>query len=148
MIMHSTPHITMVRLPLEILQQVFLISSVDDPPMPCHHLGVFEPEELASLTKDERHHAISSGRKFPPIILRKREYCCLGWLSVTHVCCNWRNAALAYPRLWTTPAFQAGIKWAEAMLLRSRNAPLHLDLYRAPDSFPLRTTFPNASLVR
>ncbi|KAI0259240.1 hypothetical protein BC834DRAFT_642399 [Gloeopeniophorella convolvens] len=60
----------------------------------------------------------------------------MGWLSVTHVCRSWRNAALAYPRLWTAPAFPAGVKWAEAMLLRSRNAPLHLDFYRAPDSFP------------
>ncbi|KAA1478983.1 hypothetical protein DENSPDRAFT_750428, partial [Dentipellis sp. KUC8613] len=48
----------------------------------------------------------------------------IGWLKVTHVCRQWREAALAHPALWSDIIFTLGTKWRDEMLRRSRMAPL------------------------
>jgi hypothetical protein len=51
----------------------------------------------------------------------------LGWLNIAHVCHHWRDIALNQPRFWScidiTSLTLAG---ANEMLVRSKNAPLHL----------------------
>ena len=51
----------------------------------------------------------------------------LGWLNIAHVCHQWRDIALNQPRFWSyidiTTLTLAG---ANEMLVRSKNAPLHL----------------------
>jgi hypothetical protein len=51
----------------------------------------------------------------------------LGWLNIAHVCHHWRDIALNQPRFWScidiTNLTFAG---ANEMLVRSKNAPLHL----------------------
>ncbi|KAI0041536.1 hypothetical protein FA95DRAFT_690291 [Auriscalpium vulgare] len=51
----------------------------------------------------------------------------LGWLSVTHVCQRWRNAALEDPILWAANILvpcPLGNRWAAAFFARSKTAPL------------------------
>src|SRR5882762_3057906 len=50
----------------------------------------------------------------------------LSWLKVTHVCHQWREVALAYPRLWGHISFSS-ITCTSEMLARSKMAPLHID---------------------
>jgi hypothetical protein len=58
----------------------------------------------------------------------------LGWISVTHVCRYWRQVALEDTSLWTRIAgFPQSTSWIAEMLLRSKCAPLTIDLYGPPD---------------
>ncbi|KAI0063847.1 hypothetical protein BV25DRAFT_1899069 [Artomyces pyxidatus] len=53
----------------------------------------------------------------------------LGWITVTHVCWHWRQAALAISRLWSqdlTP--ELGLMWFSLMLTRSRKMPISVIL--------------------
>ncbi|KAA1469458.1 hypothetical protein DENSPDRAFT_848903 [Dentipellis sp. KUC8613] len=54
----------------------------------------------------------------------------IGWLKVTHVCQQWRQAALAYPRLWSDITFSLGPQWRDAMLSRSRAVPISMTIRR------------------
>ncbi|KAI0301959.1 hypothetical protein B0F90DRAFT_270533 [Multifurca ochricompacta] len=47
------------------------------------------------------------------------------WLTVTHVCQRWRNAAISCPFLWVD-IISTNIRWAEEMLKRSRDVPIHI----------------------
>ncbi|KAI0041664.1 hypothetical protein FA95DRAFT_1598858 [Auriscalpium vulgare] len=44
----------------------------------------------------------------------------LGWITVTHVCHQWRQVALQHASLWTNVSFSLGDDCAEEMLRRSR----------------------------
>ncbi|KAA1475935.1 hypothetical protein DENSPDRAFT_454542 [Dentipellis sp. KUC8613] len=48
----------------------------------------------------------------------------LGWLQVTHVCHQWRTAALDHASLWSDILCDFGPRWAEKFLHRSRMAPI------------------------
>ncbi|TFY71388.1 hypothetical protein EVG20_g1604 [Dentipellis fragilis] len=52
----------------------------------------------------------------------------IGWIKITHVCRRWRNAALAYPRLWNTNICSLGPKWMVKMLHRSGTTPVFVRL--------------------
>ena len=47
------------------------------------------------------------------------------WLAVTHVCQRWRQAALSSPILWVD-IITTNYRWAEEMLERSRDVPIHI----------------------
>src|SRR5882762_4763483 len=47
------------------------------------------------------------------------------WLAVTHVCQRWRQAALSSPFLWDD-IITTNYRWAEEMLERSRDVPIHI----------------------
>ena len=47
------------------------------------------------------------------------------WLAVTHVCKRWRQAALSSPFLWAD-IITTNYRWAEEMLERSRDVPVHI----------------------
>ena len=53
----------------------------------------------------------------------------LGWIQVTHVYRHWRNIALQNASLWTTIPFFKNLEWTKLYLLRSKQAPLHVDLF-------------------
>lgn len=53
----------------------------------------------------------------------------LGWIQVTHVYRHWRNIALQNTSLWTTIPFFKNLEWTKMYLLRSKRAPLHVDLF-------------------
>ncbi|KAI0259235.1 hypothetical protein BC834DRAFT_1045439 [Gloeopeniophorella convolvens] len=103
--------------PPEVLRRIFLISAIEVNPFP---LNVDETLGDTDGWEDDHDHARD-----------------LRWITLTHVCRGWREAALAYPRLWATPAFGLGLTWVEEMLRRSKNAPLVLDLSQAPRAFPV-----------
>ncbi|KAA1475762.1 hypothetical protein DENSPDRAFT_842601 [Dentipellis sp. KUC8613] len=52
----------------------------------------------------------------------------IGWIKITHVCRRWRNAALAYPRLWNSRVCSLGPNWMAEMLSRSGTAPVFITL--------------------
>lgn len=45
------------------------------------------------------------------------------WLSITHVCHLWREAAIEYPLMWTNIILDSP-EWTHIMLQRSKSAPL------------------------
>lgn len=47
------------------------------------------------------------------------------WLAVTHVCQRWRQAAISSPFLWAD-IITTNYRWAEEMLERSRDVPVHI----------------------
>ena len=47
------------------------------------------------------------------------------WLAVTQVCHRWRQAALSSPILWAD-IITTNYRWAEEMLERSRDVPIHI----------------------
>jgi hypothetical protein len=47
------------------------------------------------------------------------------WLAVTQVCQRWRQAALSSPILWAD-IITTNYRWAEEMLERSRDVPVHI----------------------
>jgi hypothetical protein len=47
------------------------------------------------------------------------------WLAVTQVCHRWRQAALSSPFLWAD-IITTNYRWAEEMLERSRDVPIHI----------------------
>jgi hypothetical protein len=47
------------------------------------------------------------------------------WLAVTQVCQRWRQAALSSPFLWAD-IITTNYRWAEEMLERSRDVPVHI----------------------
>ncbi|KAA1479409.1 hypothetical protein DENSPDRAFT_789182, partial [Dentipellis sp. KUC8613] len=47
----------------------------------------------------------------------------IGWLHATHVCRQWRIAALGYPCLWSDIYVRSGARWTEAYLHRAQMAP-------------------------
>jgi hypothetical protein len=49
------------------------------------------------------------------------------WLAVTHVCQRWRQAALSSSFLWAD-IITTNYRWAEEMLERSRDVPVHVTL--------------------
>jgi hypothetical protein len=52
----------------------------------------------------------------------------LGWLSIAHVCRQWREIALNQPRFWSHIDFTAlTLAGATEMLARVKEAPLHLE---------------------
>ncbi|TFY65630.1 hypothetical protein EVG20_g5458 [Dentipellis fragilis] len=53
---------------------------------------------------------------------------CLGWIRVTHVCRSWRDAALADSSLWARIECDITIDWTLAMLSRSNERPLIVDV--------------------
>jgi len=56
-----------------------------------------------------------------------------GWIAVTRVCRRWRQAALGDSLLWARiTGFSSSPKWIAEMLVRSRNAPLIVDLPATP----------------
>ncbi|KAA1475925.1 hypothetical protein DENSPDRAFT_842810 [Dentipellis sp. KUC8613] len=48
----------------------------------------------------------------------------LGWLRVTHVCHQWRSAALGHSNLWAEILYSLGSRWAFEFLNRSQMAPI------------------------
>lgn len=50
----------------------------------------------------------------------------LGWIPVSHVCRHWREVALHSPDLWSDIAFNIGPFWTQAMLERSKSAPISI----------------------
>ncbi|TFY75071.1 hypothetical protein EWM64_g8941 [Hericium alpestre] len=52
----------------------------------------------------------------------------LGWIVVTQVCSRWRHVAIDCPALWTTVTFNRGSRWADQMLLRSKQAPVEISI--------------------
>ncbi|KAI0259247.1 hypothetical protein BC834DRAFT_846856 [Gloeopeniophorella convolvens] len=60
----------------------------------------------------------------------------LGWIKFTHVCCKWRQAALAWSAVWVNIRFYLKTEAIEAMISRRQHAPLRLDMHNAPLSLP------------
>lgn len=52
----------------------------------------------------------------------------LAWVAVTHVCSRWRHIALDQASLWTEICFSLGRRWVAEQLLRTRSAPVVIDL--------------------
>ncbi|KAF8916278.1 hypothetical protein CPB85DRAFT_351952 [Mucidula mucida] len=48
------------------------------------------------------------------------------WMAVTHVCSQWRAAALKCPAMWSYITFERPSRWTNEMLQRSMEAPLTL----------------------
>ncbi|KAI0056491.1 hypothetical protein BV25DRAFT_1995566 [Artomyces pyxidatus] len=68
---------------------------------------------------------------------KKGFYSRLCWIHVTHVCHQWRQAALEHPELWGLVPFNLGRKWTREMLTRAKAAPLIVKL----DELCRRSTF-------
>lgn len=51
----------------------------------------------------------------------------LGWMKVLHDCEEWRNVALADPRLWSEVSFVLGSQWATQMIFLAKSAPMSFD---------------------
>jgi hypothetical protein len=76
-----------------------------------------------------RHRAASVADLRPPSRARRNTILFgppsrLGWIQVTHVCRQWRDAALAYSGLWATIPLALGGQWARAALERAKSAEL------------------------
>ncbi|KAH7909739.1 hypothetical protein BJ138DRAFT_1154562 [Hygrophoropsis aurantiaca] len=104
-------------------------------------------KEIASLTKRllelrSRRNAITCISTLPPELLAKVFMDCavqayqrgkynrpmsLTWVHVTHVCRHWRQVALGFPSLWTL-LVPENPRWTEEMLIRSKMAPLVIDV--------------------
>lgn len=52
----------------------------------------------------------------------------LGWIRVTHVCSLWRNVCIADARLWANIPCAMGSRWTKEMILRSKAAPLSIQI--------------------
>ena len=50
-----------------------------------------------------------------------------GWVGISYVCRQWRNIALDCPALWSY-LFFASRRWIEALLARSKQAPLKISM--------------------
>ncbi|TFY68948.1 hypothetical protein EVG20_g3357 [Dentipellis fragilis] len=48
----------------------------------------------------------------------------IGWLRATHVCCQWRIAAVGDPCLWSNIHVSSGARWTDAFLHRAQMAPI------------------------
>ncbi|KAF8916279.1 hypothetical protein CPB85DRAFT_351797 [Mucidula mucida] len=57
-------------------------------------------------------------------ILTSRESTQSQWIQVSHVCTQWRHAALGCPALWSTLTFKSAPEWVHEMIKRSMDAPL------------------------
>ncbi|KAI9464292.1 hypothetical protein F5148DRAFT_953310, partial [Russula earlei] len=86
------------QLPIELLQAIFL--------------------QLAELNASDVVDRLSTTR--PP--LRPR------WIAVTHVCRQWRFAALGLHQLWSLITPSLSISWARAMMERSAPLPVRVDI--------------------
>ncbi|TFY76216.1 hypothetical protein EWM64_g7797 [Hericium alpestre] len=91
---------------------------------PVSHLP---PELLARIF------LILRGKQSISIMPRERNPDCpifeyLGWIVVTQVCSRWRRAAIDCPALWTRVTFDRGSRWADQMLLRSKQAPVKISI--------------------
>ena len=53
--------------------------------------------------------------------------CVPTWVNVSYVCSYWRNIALNSPTLWGYH-FNVSQRWTEELLLRSKQAPLKMDI--------------------
>ena len=51
------------------------------------------------------------------------------WITITHVCRYWREAALGLRELWTYITLNLSISWSLAMMERSAPLPVHIDRY-------------------
>ncbi|EAU82726.2 hypothetical protein CC1G_10631 [Coprinopsis cinerea okayama7 len=58
------------------------------------------------------------------------------WTTVTHVCRQWREIALDCPALWATLTDAIPPRWLEAMLIRSKTAPLSITFNHNPVTKP------------
>ncbi|KAF9047121.1 hypothetical protein BDZ89DRAFT_1058191 [Hymenopellis radicata] len=57
-------------------------------------------------------------------ILTSRESTQSQCIQVSHVCTQWRNAALGCPALWSNLTFKSAPEWVHEMIKRSMEAPL------------------------
>ncbi|KAI0262710.1 hypothetical protein BC834DRAFT_889983 [Gloeopeniophorella convolvens] len=60
----------------------------------------------------------------------------LGWIAVTHVCRQWRQAALEDNRLWERVSFALPPEWVEEILSRAGAAPIEIVLDVFDDNDP------------
>ncbi|KAJ3550067.1 hypothetical protein NM688_g5114 [Phlebia brevispora] len=65
------------------------------------------------------------------------------WFKLLHVCREWRQVALSFPRLWTT-IYPTRPEVVEVLLTRSRNLPLDV---RFTDAIPTQYTLKSYTLV-
>ncbi|KAH7912410.1 hypothetical protein BJ138DRAFT_1148430 [Hygrophoropsis aurantiaca] len=85
------------------------------------HISFLPPELLAKVFVDYAYMAYKENRGKSS---RSRS---LMWIRVTHVCRHWRQVALAFPALWTLLVLENS-SWTEQMLIRSKMAPLVIDV--------------------
>ena len=57
-----------------------------------------------------------------------------GWITITHVCRYWRSAALGLNELWSSITPGLSLSWARAMMERSAQLPLHVDIHISTSS--------------
>ena len=92
------------RLPIELLQTIFLLLAAIHAPGKDHHPSQSHTWWLLS----------------PP----SRP----SWIYITHVCRHWRAAALGLRELWSVISPGLSISWAQAMMERSSPLPVHVDI--------------------
>ncbi|KAH9959197.1 hypothetical protein BC827DRAFT_1214808 [Russula dissimulans] len=108
----QTTLITIVDLPLELLQLIFSYCSHSEQPYPACRPGLVQAR----------------------------------WMSITHVCRQWRAAALNHPILWTSINTDIlGMSWAKVFMERSNPALVDVSLKIDPTFYG--TTYPNAHEV-
>ncbi|KAJ8515804.1 hypothetical protein ONZ45_g6839 [Pleurotus djamor] len=69
------------------------------------------------------------------------------WLNVAGVCRSWREIALDTPRLWSSFDISR-LDSVEAMLARSKNAPLHISCKSGPFEARLHTSIAREIMLR
>ncbi|EAU90630.2 hypothetical protein CC1G_09870 [Coprinopsis cinerea okayama7 len=67
-------------------------------------------------------------------VLDNSSTCYRNWMTVTHVCCSWRNAAIDCPSLWSYISDNVGPQWMTIHFERVQSfAPLHIRWSRRHD---------------
>ncbi|EIM90514.1 uncharacterized protein STEHIDRAFT_166673 [Stereum hirsutum FP-91666 SS1] len=92
------------RLPFSVLTSIFLFFPAAD-----LESVLYEPDEYGDILPDDE--------AYPT------------WLSITHVCHLWREAALDCALLWTDIMFYRGPEWRHISFERSKSAPLTIALH-------------------
>ncbi|KAF9480812.1 hypothetical protein BDN70DRAFT_877130 [Pholiota conissans] len=83
------------------------------PPEILCRIFYFAREQIANINEEDTY---EDDEPFDP----------LSWIAVSHVCCHWRNVALASPSLWACPPLE-NTRWTNEMVERSKDATL--DIY-------------------
>ncbi|KAK0238938.1 hypothetical protein EDD85DRAFT_1002232 [Armillaria nabsnona] len=93
---------------------------------------ILQHEEAVRQLKSRRN-TLAPISQLPPEMLsriflfvscpRESSYKSLLWINVSHVSQHWRDVALGFPALWSSPPFM-NPTWAHEMLKRSKMAPL------------------------